>query len=99
MSHFPELNARAAKAEVPAKQADRLLDTLDSATATIAHHVARVNEAVQRLAGPGAPMAIATSPASASPSGTLGRIDDKLAELRIEADRLEHIAGRLEAIA
>jgi len=82
-----------------AKQADRLLEMLDVATVNITRHVCRINEAIQRLAGPGAPVAIATCPASASPGGSLGRIGDKLAELRIEADRLEHIADRLEAIA
>lgn len=101
MSRFPDLSARAVKAEpAPSKQADRLLDMLDDTASSISRNASRISEAVVRLAGPGGPVALAAVnvPTSGHP-GTLGRIDDKLTELRAHADELERLADRLETIA
>ncbi len=89
---------------VPAKQANRLLAMLDETTTTIGRHVARIDEALVRLAGHPGPVAVPQGfvmnrDASVSTPGTLGYIDDKLAELRAEADRLAQVADRLETIA
>lgn len=75
-------------------------DMLDDTAGAISRNASRISDAVVRLAGPGGPVAIASVnvPTNGHP-GTLGKIDDKLAELRTHADELERLADRLETIA